>query len=481
MPRAPAPSSCKKRNPLPIPYSLSPSPLSTPPLSQHDSMPARSGSSSKLPDQAEQDRQVWGSFETLLRAQKDILEAQTARLAECTATITTQIDSLKASHDRSARRGREESSLISQALEEFKVMVRRIKEDGYRFPRYVDFEKVLSMGWMSGEVRLPVIEPVRSDIGCPEQGGRGGARGSTGSTGSTGDTRVDTPQLTLDELIDMSQFEELHDGTIPEASGSGRGWSSGGESVQASVPPPIESDARQKIGGNTGISFQSITPALELPDRDPHPAPSTHAIPSSPVKKMQPPPFRHTVQHEASGSTSTSAAPRRPKHSRRDSVRSLSSGVESLPQSRRHSRAGSNMTDILAGIDSYLVRPNRQRPVPDSESPEPIPAPPQPEGRLRRRTNRPIYSTKWHPMDGPRKRLRLEEEERAAAEAADEEVDSIRGLSTAPVIILPKSDGVEKVNGRKWSKWGENTLIGRMVSWPWLMSLRADFLANNQL
>ena len=66
-------------------------------------------------------------------------------------------------------------------------------------------------------------------------------------------------------------------------------------------------------------------------------------------------------------------------------------------------------------------------------------------------------------MDRTRKSLRLEDEARAAAEAADE-ISSIRGLSTAPVDILPKSDGKEKKGGKKWRKWGENTLIGRMVS-----------------
>jgi hypothetical protein len=66
-------------------------------------------------------------------------------------------------------------------------------------------------------------------------------------------------------------------------------------------------------------------------------------------------------------------------------------------------------------------------------------------------------------MDRTRKSLRLEDEARAAAEAAGE-FSSIRGLSTAPVDILPKSDGKEKKGGKKWRKWGENTLIGRMVS-----------------
>jgi hypothetical protein len=66
-------------------------------------------------------------------------------------------------------------------------------------------------------------------------------------------------------------------------------------------------------------------------------------------------------------------------------------------------------------------------------------------------------------MDKPRKYLRLEEERQAAADAANEEIRSVRGLSTARVVILPKSDGIEKMGGREWWKWGENTLKGRMV------------------
>ena len=84
-------------------------------------------------------------------------------------------------------------------------------------------------------------------------------------------------------------------------------------------------------------------------------------------------------------------------------------------------------------------------------------------------------------MDRTRRSLRLEDEARAAAEA--EEVSSIRGLSTAPVIILPKSNGEEKVGARKWRKWGENTLIGRMVSLVARKCCRivAEKAANDQL
>lgn len=84
-------------------------------------------------------------------------------------------------------------------------------------------------------------------------------------------------------------------------------------------------------------------------------------------------------------------------------------------------------------------------------------------------------------MDRTRRSLRLEDEARAAAEA--EEVSSIRGLSTAPVIILPKSNGEEKVGARKWRKWGENTLIGRMVSLVGRECCRivAEKAANDQL
>jgi hypothetical protein len=142
---------------------------------------------------------------------------------------------------------------------------------------------------------------------------------------------------------------------------------------------------------------------------------------------------------------------------------SLSSGVESLPETEtQRSRAGSDITDIFTGINTYLARPNRARPL--SGSP-PIPTPPPPpEHRLRKRTKRPIYSSKWHPMDSTRKQLRLEDEAQKAADEANEEERSVRGLSTAPRNYLLKSDGTTKEGGKEWWKRGENSLKGRLVS-----------------
>jgi hypothetical protein len=160
--------------------------------------------------------------------------------------------------------------------------------------------------------------------------------------------------------------------------------------------------------------------------------------------------------------------PRNTSRPRANSELSLSSGIESLPETETRSRAGSDITDIFTGINTYLARPNRARPL--SVSP-PLPTipPAPPEHRLRKRTKRPIYSSKWHPMDSTRKQLRLEDEAQKAADLANEEERSVRGLSTAPRTYLPKSDGVVKEGGKDWWKWGENSLIGRMVSFSKLV------------
>jgi hypothetical protein len=67
-------------------------------------------------------------------------------------------------------------------------------------------------------------------------------------------------------------------------------------------------------------------------------------------------------------------------------------------------------------------------------------------------------------MDSTRKQLRLEDEAQKAADEANEEERSVRGLSTAPRNYLIKSDGIVKEGGKEWWKWGKNSLIGRMVS-----------------
>jgi hypothetical protein len=67
-------------------------------------------------------------------------------------------------------------------------------------------------------------------------------------------------------------------------------------------------------------------------------------------------------------------------------------------------------------------------------------------------------------MDSTRKQLRLEDEAQKAADEANEEERSVRGLSTAPRTFLEKSDGSYNHGGKEWWKWGENSLVGRMVS-----------------
>jgi hypothetical protein len=69
-------------------------------------------------------------------------------------------------------------------------------------------------------------------------------------------------------------------------------------------------------------------------------------------------------------------------------------------------------------------------------------------------------------MDSTRKQLRLEDEAQKAADEANEEERSVRGLSTAPRTFLERSDGQIEEGGKEWWKWGENSLVGRMVSFP---------------
>jgi hypothetical protein len=70
-------------------------------------------------------------------------------------------------------------------------------------------------------------------------------------------------------------------------------------------------------------------------------------------------------------------------------------------------------------------------------------------------------------MDEVRRRIMRQE----AEEAREESPDSVRGLSTAPLVILAKSDGWERPGAKRWSKWGDNTLRGRMVSYGPLFAM----------
>jgi hypothetical protein len=387
-----------RRNPFPAtPYSLSltPSPLTIPSRSQ-DTSHKRPSLVVPNPDEEESTREVWKSIETLVRAQTDILQAQTDIIQAQTAKLLKATNSISTKLDADAVEKRSKSRDICQGIEEVKALVRMKQEEGYRFPRYIDFERVMSMGWMDQDQDpyQGVYVPFNQALPTPN--------GSVPVPQAVNDIDMNDghsiPPLRLDEIIDMNQFEKHHDGTIPEDSSA--------PTLRRSVQ---DHTGTSPIAGTGELSRHNLA---KLDDSNKHiPAMSTHADDRE-----------------------------------------------------------SNLSDIFGGINDYLERPNRRRYISDSDpdtesasSPPPPPPPPQSESRLRHRTRRPIYSTKWHPMDKPRKYLRLEEERQAAADAANEEIRSVRGLSTARVVILPKSDGIEKMGGREWWKWGENTLKGRMV------------------
>ena len=315
---------------------------------------------------------------------------------------------------------------FEKGLEELKGLVARKKEEGFRFEPE-DWDKMMSIVWVA------------------DRGHGIGLDRATKASALDLDTTLGET-LRFEEFIDMDQFEDRPESSCglmcQERTGIQR-------------HPELDHQGGMKLApitSNTGNDGTREEQDLSL----------FVANPTASITRDDPGRMEDLV---AGGSFSR--LPFRPRPRRRaDSVISLSSGIESLPETETHggrtrSRAGSDLTDVLAGISSYLDRPNRKRP---SASPAPTITPQAPEHRLRRRTNRPIYSSKWHPMDSTRKQARLEDEAQQAADEANEELRSVRGLSTAPQAFLPASDGVRKEGGRDWWKWGENSLVGRMVS-----------------
>lgn len=440
MPKSPTP-----RNPLPIPYSDSPSPPPPSQVCKSRLAPSNRQSSSS----AKTSSQIWASIESILLAQRTALEAQSAKLAEIAQSMEERLDNIHTS---------QLTPVFGEELAELKDMVKRKKDEGFGFGDGVEWEKVMAVGWMAGpELRTKTghIREMRSS-------------GGVVNTAMISGQEAVVP-LRFDELIDMDQFEEQHD-TGPSSS-----------YVRAEIfsdmainctPNSIgtgPSDSGSRLGneprfgpGPIGIDSEaSGSAAREILSG------SSDIVAGTGM-----------LQENANLRSRLLQGHTRP---RALSEMSLSSGIESLPETEtRRSRAGSDLTDVLEGISTYLHRPSRARPLSISQSPAP---PPPPEGRLRTRTKRPIYSSKWHPMDSTRKHQRLEDEAQQAADEANEELRSVRGLSTAPRTCLAASDGKMRERGRKWPKWGENSLVGRMVSFCCLAlrDLGADIIARHQL
>jgi len=316
---------------------------------------------------------------------------------------------------------------FEKELKELKVLVARKKEEGFRFEPE-DWDKMMSIVWVA------------------DRGHGIGLDRATKVSALDLDTTLGET-LRFEEFIDMDQFEDRPESSYGLMCQERTGIQGHPEldHLGGIEPAPITSDI-----GNDGARDDQILFELD----------HTASIPRGTPGRME----DHTGL--AAGSSLTRLPLRPCPRPRADSVISLSSGIESLPETETHggrtrSRAGSDLTDVLAGITNYLDRPNRKRPT---ASPAPTITPQAPEHRLRRRTNRPIYSSKWHPMDSTRKQARLEDEAQQAADEANEELRSVRGLSTAPQAFLPASDGVRREGGRDWWKWGENSLVGRMVS-----------------
>jgi len=412
------------RHPLPVPYSLTPSPASLLPNSQSDRRPKPNletrGGQNNAQASSSSTSQIWRSIESIILSQRTAIEAQAKTLAEVSASIEKRLDRIQQSHYDNA-------SLMKDELAGLKALVGQKRDEGYRLGG-VGWEKLMDVGWITHRGN-----GIGSDTAV--------SNGSGSGVMISGGTLEQEGEMRFEELIDMTQFED------------------------SSQPGPA-SDHQHDQDQDPGDAGLTSTPLSFAPDSHSG-SPENDESGNSDILNIDlnasVDETRHSIPppENAVAGSSTFYTQTRPR-SRANSEISLSSGIESLPETEtQRSRAGSDITDIITGINTYLARPNRARPLSTSESPVP---PPPPEHRLRKRTKRPIYSSKWHPMDSTRKQLRLEDEAQKAADEANEEERSVRGLSTAPRTFLEKSDGEVKEGGKGWWKWGENSLIGRMVS-----------------
>lgn len=375
----------------------------------------------RLPDpqassSASSNSQIWKSIESIILSQRSALEAQSQKLAEISSSIEKRLDRIHTSQCDNA-------SSIKKELAELKALVEKKRDEGFRF-QGLEWEKMMEVGWIAD--RGIGIGRDRATI-SPSLGGI-----MISGVDQEGDGEG---EMRFEDLIDMDRFEDLH--------------------------KPRQNQVHQDHPHLGHIHSQRGLGSILFS------ASSESSCDISLANDILPNDTEGTISHIVSQSTNAIAGPsisRNTSRPRASSELTLSSGIESLPETETDTRsqAGSDITDILTGINTYLARPGRARPL-STHSPAPVPAPP-PEHRLRTRTSRPIYSSKWHPMDSTRKQLRLEDEAQKAADLANEEERSVRGLSTAPRTFLGRSDGERKEGGRDWWKWGENSLIGRMVS-----------------
>jgi hypothetical protein len=410
------PRTTTTRNTLPVPYIISPLPASQLP-NRHDdrhktvalhtsrrSVNAQASSSSSTSSNS----QIWRSIESIILAQRTAIEAQAQKLAVISSSIEKRLHRIHESQNRNA-------SAIGKELEELKALVGQKRDEGYRLGG-MEWEKLMKVGWIADRgTGIEMDRAIRNGVGSGIM-----ISGGTQEEEQEGGMR-------FEDLIDMDQFDDVNPTRQDQQIQPGHQ-----DPERALDCTPISVDPESSYDTSLGNDTEGIRNQARISD----PFQSINAIagPSVPQNTARP---------------------------RAGSEISLSSGIESLPETETRSRAGSDITDILTGINTYLARPDRARPISVSKSPTP---PPPSEHRLRKRTKRPIYSSKWHPMDSTRKQLRLEDEAQKAAELADEEERSVRGLSTAPRNYLIKSDGIIKEGGKEWWKWGENSLIGRMVS-----------------
>jgi hypothetical protein len=410
------PKTTTTRNPLPVPYSITPSSVSQLPKTPNDRDKIAALHTGRRPVNAQassssstsSNSQIWKSIKSIILAQRTAIEAQAKKLAEVSSSIEKRLDRIYESQNRNA-------SAIGKELEELKALVGQKRDEGFRFGG-MEWEKLMEVGWIADRgVGLGLDRSMTSGSGVMISGGiqeqeqEGGMR--------------------FEDLIDMDQFDDLNQPQQDQQIQPGHQ-----DPERALDRTPISVDPESSCDTSPGNNTEGTSNQARISD----PFQLINAIPGPSV-------------------------PQNTARPRSGSEISLSSGIESLPETEtQRSRSGSDITDIFTGINTYLARTNRARPL--SVSP-PIPTlPPPSEHRLRKRTKRPIYSSKWHPMDSTRKQLRLEDEAQKAAELADEEERSVRGLSTAPRNYLIKSDGIIKEGGKEWWKWGENSLVGRMVS-----------------
>jgi hypothetical protein len=410
MPKTPS-----TRNTLPVPYSITPSSVSQLPKTPNDRhQKARPSTGGRQPNvqlssSTSSNSQIWRSIESIIHSQRTAIEAQSRKLAEISSSIEKRLDRIHESQNRNA-------SAIGKELEELKALVGQKTDEGYRLGA-VEWEKMMEVGWIADQgTGIGMDRAIRNGVGSVMISGGNLEQEQEG-------------EMRFEDLIDMDQFDDLNQPQQDQQIQPGHQ-----DPERALDRTPISVDPESSCDTSPGNNTEGTSNQARISD----PFQLINAIPGPSV-------------------------PQNTARPRSGSEISLSSGIESLPETEtQRSRSGSDITDIFTGINTYLARTNRARPL--SVSP-PIPTlPPPSEHRLRKRTKRPIYSSKWHPMDSTRKQLRLEDEAQKAAELADEEERSVRGLSTAPRNYLIKSDGIIKEGGKEWWKWGENSLVGRMVS-----------------